>query len=63
MLASLGLFAGGSAIALAVHLLVPRMLRAMLVSGKVYPLYGFHYFVAQMLSVFGQSRMFPNPVW
>lgn len=58
VIASLGLFVGGYLIALAVHLLVPRLLRLMLVAGKVYPLYGFHYFVAQMLTVFGMSRMF-----
>ncbi len=55
---SLVLFIGGYLVAFAAHLSMPRILRLMLVPGKVYPLYGFHYYVALLLGWFGHSPMF-----
>lgn len=55
---SLLLFAGGYMIAFALHAIVPRLLHLMLVPGKVYPLYGFHHYVAQLLGQFGHSPLF-----
>ncbi|MBU2531833.1 MAG: amino acid adenylation domain-containing protein, partial [Alphaproteobacteria bacterium] len=52
---SLQLFLIGYAIVFLVHFLVPRMLRLMLVSGRVYPLYGPHHFAAELLAMTGHS--------
>lgn len=55
---SLAVFIGGYATALALHLIVPRLLHLMLVPGKVYPLYGFHHYIAELLAQFGKSTLF-----
>ena len=55
---SLALFAIGFAVALAAHWSVPRLMRLMLVPGKVYPLYGPRYYAAQTLSLFGHAAGF-----
>jgi len=55
---SLAVLVAGYVLAFAAHLVVPRVLRLFLVTGKVYRLYGPHYFAAQMLTLFGYTRLF-----
>jgi non-ribosomal peptide synthetase-like protein len=55
---SLAVLLAGYVLALAAHLVVPRLLRLFLVSGKVYRLYGPHYFFAQMLALAGHAPFF-----
>ncbi|MFY0611107.1 MAG: amino acid adenylation domain-containing protein [Hyphomicrobiaceae bacterium] len=56
--ASLLMFMGFYLGAFLLHVSAPRLLRLLLVPGKVYPLYGFHYFIAQLLGWLGHSAMF-----
>ena len=58
LITSLGVFAGLYLAAFVLHLCVPRVLQLMLVPGKVYPLYGFHHYVAELMRGFGHSPMF-----
>lgn len=55
---SLAVLVAGYVLALAVHLVVPRLLRWFLVSGKVYRLYGPHHLIAHMLTLFGYAPAF-----
>lgn len=56
--ASMVVFIGGYLLAFAAHLTVPRLLRLLLTPGRVYPLYGFHHYVAQLLGAIGYSPLF-----
>ncbi|MFT5509105.1 MAG: non-ribosomal peptide synthetase-like protein [Hyphomicrobiaceae bacterium] len=58
LVASLVLFVSAYVAAFIGHLLVPRVLRLMLVPGKVYPLYGYHHYVAEQLGWIGYSPLF-----
>ena len=57
---SLLLYAGGLAVGLLVVATVPRALGRLIEPGRVYPLYGFHYSVAQTITRTGNSRFFNN---
>ncbi|MGH4025687.1 MAG: Pls/PosA family non-ribosomal peptide synthetase, partial [Pseudonocardiaceae bacterium] len=52
---SLALFLGSVLTGLAVVVTIPRVLNLLITPGKVYPLYGFHYFVHGMISLLTNS--------
>jgi amino acid adenylation domain-containing protein len=57
---SLLLFFGGLLAGLVVMLTVPRVLNLALTEGRVYPLYGFHYWVQRTISRLTNARAYMN---
>ena len=59
---SLLLYPAGSAVGLAAVATVPRALGRLVEPGRVYPLYGFHYSVAQTITRIGQLALLQQPL-
>lgn len=57
-LASLVLFVGGFALSLLIIALLPRLLNSLIKEDRLYPLYGFHYYVQGLISAMSNSKYF-----